>query len=98
VKKYTEKVGDPPPTSHAFPGYTAVEAWAKAAEQAGTTESKAVKAKMEAFTDEKLLVGETTWTPKSHIANRPHAVMEVEKGKFKFLETFRAEEVPPYRP
>jgi branched-chain amino acid transport system substrate-binding protein len=98
VKKYTDKTGKPPPTSHAFPGYTAIEAWAKGVEQAGSTESKAVKAKMEGFTDEKFLVGETTWTAKSHIASRPHAVMQVEGGKFKFIKTVRAEEVPPYRP
>jgi branched-chain amino acid transport system substrate-binding protein len=98
VEKYKEKAGEAPPTSHAFPGYTAIEAWAKGVEEAGTTESKAVKAKMETFKDEKFLVGDTTWTNKSHIASRPHAVMEVEDGKFKFLKTVRAEVVPPYRP
>ena len=98
VKKFAEKTGDRPLTGHVLPGYSTVEAWAIAAEKAGTTESHAVKAELEKFRNVSLLAGLTTWTDKNHIASRDHALMMINKGKPRYVKRVRAETVPEYRP
>ncbi|NMI01838.1 ABC transporter substrate-binding protein [Pseudonocardia acidicola] len=63
-------------------GYSSVQALARAIERAGTTDSKAVAAKLDTFTDEDLLLGPTTYTPTCHIPSfRPQLVIQYTAGK-----------------
>lgn len=98
VAKFKKKTGKNPLTGHVLPGYSTVEAWAIAAERAGTIETKAVKAELEKFLNEPLLAGLTTWSDETHIASRDHALMRIEKGQPSFVKRIQASKVPPYRP
>ena len=93
LERYQAKYGEMPPSSHVYLGYSMVQAYVKALEQAGTDEPMAVVEAMETFTDAPLLIGVTTWTADTHIQNRrPFTFFEVQgKGKLEFLEKYRAE-------
>lgn len=87
VKRYTEKTGEPPAQALAFTGYSVIEAYAKAVEDAGTTETAAVVDALNSFDNVELVVGETTFTPDLHInLHRPMAIMEIQNGKNQFVE------------
>ncbi len=76
-------------------GYSAVQAFAKAAEAAGTIDSDAVRTELEKFTDEQLAIGATTWTPDCHVpVERPFDIVEIAKGKQTFVEQVKASEIP----
>lgn len=95
VKRYTEKTGEAPPISFALCGYQAVQAWSTAVERAGTLDADAVASELDSFTDEKFLCGNTTYSPDVHILwDRPLTILEVNKGKFSFLEEYQAENLP----
>ncbi|MGH7006513.1 MAG: hypothetical protein ACREIP_21410, partial [Alphaproteobacteria bacterium] len=66
-----------------------------AMERAKSAEPAAVKAALEGFKAEALLVGPTTFTDKIHINfDRPLAIIGVDGGKHKFVER-RAPQKPP---
>ncbi len=62
-------------------GYSAVEAIAKAATEAGSIETSKVAAVFDSFTDVDLAIGKTTWTSSCHVSPRTLAVVNVEQGK-----------------
>lgn len=63
-------------------GYSMVQAIARAVERAGSTDTPAVQAELDAFTDEDLLIGPTTFTPECHIpAGRPLLLKTYTDGK-----------------
>ncbi len=96
LKDYAAKYGGRPDTCFALPGYSVVEAWAKAVEQAGTTETAAVVKELEKFTNEPLLAGKTSFSEEIHIQlNRPIVVMQVQNGKFSALGMYRNKMIPP---
>ncbi len=76
-------------------GYSAVQALAKAIEEAGTLDSDAVKAKLETFADEPLAIGPTTWTVDCHVpVGRPFSMVEIDRGKQRFVEQVQATQIP----
>ncbi|BCP52219.1 branched-chain amino acid ABC transporter substrate-binding protein [Kaistia sp. 32K] len=78
LERFKARNGGKPPASGglAVSGYSAVYAWARAAERAGSVEPAKVLAELEKFKDEPLLVGPTTFTPDLHI-NRSRATLIV---------------------
>ncbi len=75
--------GEPPASGGlAVSGYSAVYAWARAAERAGSVEPDAVMAELEKFDAEPLLVGPTTFTPDLHInTSRATLIVGYEGGE-----------------
>ncbi len=96
LKDYAAKYGGRPDTCFALPGYSVVEAWARAVERAGTTETAAVVKELEKFTDEPLLAGISSFSEEIHIQlNRPIVVMQVQNGKFSAIGMYRNKMIPP---
>ena len=64
-------------------GYSSVQAIAIAIQEAGTTDTKAVQAKLDAFDKQDLLIGPTTWTATCHYPApiRPFQWIEYTNGK-----------------
>lgn len=92
VDDFKALTGGPPDTSHAVTGYSVVEALARATEEAGSTDTEAVKKALDSFDDEDLLAGPTTYTPDTHINTaRPMVILEIQDGKPRYLETFKPE-------
>jgi branched-chain amino acid transport system substrate-binding protein len=95
IARFKQKHGNHPATAHTLTGYAMIQALAVAMERAKSVEPAAVKAELEKFKDEKLLVGPTSYTPQIHINfNRPLAIVGVEGGKHKFVER-RPPQKPP---
>lgn len=89
VKKYTDKYGERPGGSFALTGYSLIEAWAKAVRAAGTTDAQQVRDALEAFKNEPLLVGATSFDGEKHIQyNRPMVMMQVQKGKMSVVQSY----------
>jgi branched-chain amino acid transport system substrate-binding protein len=77
-QKYEKQFKERPGSGQGITGYSVIEAWAKAANKAGSIETDKVRAELEKFTDEPLLVGLTTFTPKLHTnLNRPMLMISV---------------------
>jgi branched-chain amino acid transport system substrate-binding protein len=94
MKRYEMKFGKPAEMGHVLTGYGAVEAWAKAAEKAKSTEVEAIKAALESFSKEPLLTGASTFTPELHInLNNPMLIMKATNGKFEPIGRRAAEVV-----
>ncbi|MFO1036273.1 MAG: ABC transporter substrate-binding protein [Geminicoccaceae bacterium] len=82
MAKFEKKFGHHPITSHTVTGYGVIEAWTKAVTRAGELDAEKVRAELEKFAGEPLLVGPTTFTAETHINNqRDLALMEIENGK-----------------
>jgi branched-chain amino acid transport system substrate-binding protein len=95
LAEFERRHGTHPSTAHTLTGYSAIQAIARAMERAGTTDSDALKAEFERFTDEPLLVGPTSFDAGTHINYaRPLAIIEVQDGKHRFVE-MRAPGVVP---
>ena len=78
---YKAKTGSDPSSQYVYPGYVAVDVWAKAVERAGTTEAEAVVAELEKMTDEPTLFGPRTFTSELHHQNKArYLVVNVDKG------------------
>ncbi|WP_292585228.1 ABC transporter substrate-binding protein [Mesorhizobium sp.] len=81
-KKYEAKYGERPGSGQGVTGYSVIEAWAKAAERAGSTDPEKVRAELEKFKDEPLVAGLTTFTPELHInQQRPMLIIQTKDGK-----------------
>ncbi len=95
VAKFTTSYGEAPVTGHALTGYGVIEAWARAVEAAGSFEADAVRAKLDAFSGEDLLVGKTSFTSDLHINNnRPMTIIKIDGGKASAIGVFDAEKTP----
>jgi branched-chain amino acid transport system substrate-binding protein len=95
IARFKAKHGNHPATAHTLTGYAWVQGITLAMERAKSVEPAAVKAELEKFKDEKLLVGPTSFDAQYHINfNRPLAIVGVEGGKHKFVER-RAPQKPP---
>jgi len=89
TKAYAAKFGSRPGVSFALTGYSVIEAWAKAVERAGTLDSQKVRAALESFKNEPLLVGATSFSTVNHIQyNRALVIMQVQGGKMSAVESF----------
>ncbi len=91
VDAHVERWGEMPVSSYAVNGYSLIEAWELAVTRAGTTDTPAVVAEMQKFTDEAFLAGPSTYTPELHILlDRPYLMMKVEDGSFRAVEIYRS--------
>lgn len=95
IARFKAKHGNHPATAHTLTGYAMIEGLTLAMTRAKSVEPPAVKAELEKFKDEKLLVGPTSFDAQYHINfNRPLAIVGVDGGKHKFVER-RAPQKPP---
>jgi len=97
--RYKAKYGERSDTSYAVRAYSAIQAFARAAQKAGSVDGDKVSAALDTFKDESLAAGPTTFTPTLHIqATRPMALMGATDGKFHFVErlTTNDADLKPY--
>jgi branched-chain amino acid transport system substrate-binding protein len=95
VVRMKQRFGTPPTTSYALMGYSLIQAYAKAVEKAGTTESAKVAAVLDTFKDEPLLIGPRTFTKDVHIQTKVRGlIMEVKSGKLVSTGEYYANEEP----
>ncbi|UUZ59045.1 ABC transporter substrate-binding protein [Nocardioides sp. B-3] len=80
-------------------GYSMVQAFAPAAESAGSIETDAVRAALDEFTDEQLLIGATTYTSECHIPTpRPYHVVSYAGGTAKVVDYATTVDIPGEQP
>jgi branched-chain amino acid transport system substrate-binding protein len=80
--KYEKRFGERPGSGQGITGYSVVQAWARAAQRAGSFHTDKVRAELEKFTDEPLMVGLTTYTPKLHTnLTRPMLMVAIKDTK-----------------
>ncbi len=95
-KRFEAKYGKNADVSYGLRGYSAVQAWAKAANTAGSLEGSKVAAVLDGFAKEGLVIGPTTYTKDLHIqTTRPMTIVGVENGKFAAVGRFTVEKYPP---
>lgn len=95
VDAFERRWGESPVTSHALTGYSVIEAWALAVERAGTFETDAVRAELDKFDAEPLLMGATTFTPDVHInLDREMIILRIDDGKHVPVGRFSVRETP----
>ena len=91
--RFTKKWGQRADVSYALRGYSAVEAFARAATKAGSFDAQKVAAALDSFHDEKLVIGPTTYTDALHIQiSRPMAILEAQHGKFHAVGRFSVQQ------
>ena len=94
-KRFEAKYGKAADVSYGLRGYAAVQAWAMAANKAGTLEGSKVAAVLDAFDKTPLVIGPTTYTPDLHIqTTRPMSIIGVTGGKFAAVGRFTVESFP----
>jgi branched-chain amino acid transport system substrate-binding protein len=99
VKEFIAKTGSAPAHSIAIPGYSVIQAFAVAAQRAGSLSTAALQKALNSFKNVPLLVGPTTFTAKYHITlNRPMAVVQVQNGKSSFVKYVTPKNEPPVLP
>ncbi|HWL71764.1 MAG TPA: ABC transporter substrate-binding protein [Geminicoccus sp.] len=92
MARYEKNFGEQAPMGHAVTGYAAVEAWARAAEKAGSLEVEQIQAALDSFNGEPLLVGPSTFRPDLHIdLTRPLLIMRAVNGKYEPIGRFAAQ-------
>ncbi|MBY5989102.1 ABC transporter substrate-binding protein [Roseovarius atlanticus] len=85
-ERYKAAYGELPASGQGITGYSVIEAWARAVEKAGTFETDAVRAALESFSDEELLVGPTSFTAEKHSNDeRPMLLTATTDGKTEAL-------------
>lgn len=94
LKRYEAEYGQRSDASYSLRGYSLIQAWARAAEKAGSFDADKVAAVLDSFEDEDLAIGPTTFTPEQHIATtRPMTIVQAKDGKFSSVGKFAAETV-----
>ena len=94
LSAYKGLTGNDAATSGLVTGASSIEAFALAAEQAGSTNGADLAAALEAFDNVDLTAGPTSFSPQLHVnVTRPMAVMQVQDGSHSFIE-YRAAEQP----
>jgi branched-chain amino acid transport system substrate-binding protein len=92
-RRYEAEYGARADVSYALRGYSAVQAWAVAANRAGSVEPAAVMAELDKFSNEPLAIGPTTFTPELRIATtRPITLVGAKDGTFGIVGKFSARE------
>lgn len=93
-KRYEAEYGQRSDASYSLRGYSLIQAWARAAEKAGSFDADKVAAVLDTFKDEDLVIGPTTFTPELHIeTTRPMTIVQAKDGKFTAVGKFAAETV-----
>ncbi|WP_272008770.1 ABC transporter substrate-binding protein [Roseovarius sp. ZX-A-9] len=95
---FNERWGEGPVSSYSVLGYTLIESWAHAVEQAETADADEVLSVMNSYVDEPFTAGLTSFSDQLHIqTNRPWLIMKVEDDTFKAVEIFRNTITPDMR-
>jgi branched-chain amino acid transport system substrate-binding protein len=95
-KRFEAKYGKKADVSYGLRGYAAVQAWAEAANKAGSLDGAKVAAVLDTFNKQPLIIGPTTYTSKLHIqTTRPMAILAATNGKFACVGRFTVETFPP---
>ena len=95
IDAFTAMHGAHPATAHTITGHDAIMGIAMAIERAGSTDGDEVKAALEAFDNEVMLAGPTSFSPDLHInLNRPLVIMGVQDGRHGFVELRSPMKVP----
>ena len=95
-KRFEAKYGKKADVSYGLRGYSAVQAWAEAANKAGSLAGAKVAAVLDTFDKTLLVIGPTTYTSKLHIqTTRPMAILNATNGKFSCVGRFTVELFPP---
>jgi branched-chain amino acid transport system substrate-binding protein len=95
-KKFEKRSGAAADGSYAIFGYSIIQALKAAIERTGTTNGDALKAELEKFNKEPLLVGPMTFTKTERVdATRPEKIIQIKSGKPSYLETIEPTNVPP---
>jgi branched-chain amino acid transport system substrate-binding protein len=95
-KRVEAKYGKKADVSYGLRGYSAVQAWAEAANKAGSLAGAKVAAVLDTFDKTPLVIGPTTYTSKLHIqTTRPMAILNATNGKFSCVGRFTVESFPP---
>ncbi len=93
LSAYKSLTGTDAATSGLVTGASSIEAFALAAEQAGSTNGADLAAALEAFDNVELTAGPTSFSPQLHVnVTRPMAVMQVQDGSHSFIEYRTAEQ------
>jgi len=96
-ERFEKKFGKKADVSYGLRGYSAVQAWALAANKAGSLDGAKVAAVLDTFDKEPLVIGPTTWTPEVHIETvKPMAIIGVDKGKFAAEGRLTVEKFPKF--
>jgi branched-chain amino acid transport system substrate-binding protein len=96
-ERFRKKFNRNADVSYGLRGYAAVQAWAEAANKAGSLEGHKVAAVLDTFDKRPLIIGPTTYTPTLHIqTTRPMAILSVTDGKFKCVGRFSVEHFPSF--
>jgi branched-chain amino acid transport system substrate-binding protein len=94
-KRFEAKFGKKADVSYGLRGYSAVQAWATAANKAGSLAGAKVAAVLDTFDKKPLVIGPTTYTSKLHIqTTRPMAILNATNGKFSCVGRFTVESFP----
>lgn len=95
IARFEAEHGNHPSTAHTLTGYSTIQAISRAVERAGSTDGDALRAEFEAFDNEPLLVGPTSFTADTHINfYRPMVVMQVQDGVHSAVELRSPEAIP----
>jgi len=90
---YEKEFGARADASYALRGYSMIQAWAIAAERAGSLDADKVAAVLDTFSDEPLMIGPTTFTPELHISTtRPMTIIKADGGSFSAVGKFSPRE------
>ena len=93
LSAYKSLTGSDAATSGLVTGASSIEAFALAAEQAGSTNGADLAAALETFNNVDLTAGPTSFSPQLHVnVTRPMAVMQVQDGSHSFIEYRTAEQ------
>jgi branched-chain amino acid transport system substrate-binding protein len=91
LKKYIAKYNGPPPESHTYVGYSFIQLYSKAVEQAKSTDPKLVTAALESFKNVPTVLGPFSFSKELHIQDKfQFTIMSVDggKGKHKSVEVW----------
>jgi len=81
-EKYEKQFKERPGSGQGITGYSVMQAWAHAANKAGSVDTDKVRAVLDGLTDEPLMVGLTTYTEKLHTnLNRPMIMIAIKDAK-----------------
>lgn len=87
TKGFLEKYGAPPTSQYAYPIYSWLQLWARAVTEAGTTDAKAVTAKLQSYKNAPTILGPRSFTPTLHIQTwAPMLIEEVGDGKDRVID------------
>jgi len=93
---FKKKYGAVPASQYAYPVYAFMQLWAKAVTEAGTTDAKAVVAKLETYKNVETVLGPRSFSSKLHIQDQiPMMIEEVTDGADKIIDSQPVSEPVP---